>query len=125
MKLEVYAKTLEIENNILNNSIRILNTDATTVVDVANIEKSLEIGNIQRTDEFESAFVLKVTELSSSITTSSEDLLYLARSLQNVSSQCVTDIDCLDFHGNVTVGQRTLEGFGDIVLEEYYNTKEN
>jgi len=119
MKLEAYAKIIATERNILSNSIRILNTDATTVVDVANIVKALEIGNIRRTDEFELAMSTKTAQLSESITTSSEDLLYLARSMQD-NTEVVSDLDNIDIEGNIVMGQRTLEDFGDKVLESYY-----
>jgi hypothetical protein len=123
MDLNYFNNQKTIEKNQVNGFIAILNSDECASIDVAHIAKSIEIMGISpdlNYPDLMNALASGVSRISSLSGLSSTDRLYLSRALIRVSGATCNDGDYVNMHGEVEVGERTLECFSGRILELFY-----
>ena len=115
--LDFFNNKLNVDSLVINRAKNVANS-ATSIRDLVQVIKSIELLGID--DGVNDAVLARIMQLDSSSFTT-EDLIFIAR-MQNFSliSESDDDSNNVNHLGEIIIGERTLEVFGENTLETYY-----
>lgn len=134
MTLDFYNNEINAKKKILQQAINVVGSSSNSE-DILLAIKSIEsIENVDQYPEFDAAVEAIINKILTIDLTSAygEDLTMLARAMKLKDiplgsearwQQLTQDEKNVDPHGDIVMGDRTLESFDDKILEEYYNNK--
>ena len=120
-----YQNEIDAKNNLITYLTNLFNSESVIAEQLAEGVKSLEVMEIEDIEEHTellTALNSRLKAISAKTTITPLDTLFISRAMniRNYSNPKNSDFNNLNIHGNVVVGDRTLEIFNDKVLEEYY-----
>ena len=131
LTLEFYNKEIDAKKRIMTNAINTVGMTNDTESILLAIKSIESLENVDRYGEFELAVEAIVDKILSMnlLSADGHDLTLLSRALKlrdiPIGSEdrwelLTCDNKNLDIHGEVMVGERTLESFDDAILETFY-----
>lgn len=132
MTLENYQNEINAKMTLLNkvNNIVYHSTETEDLLLAIKAVESLEnVSHLPIFTTIVNNMIAKINTIDMSSMTG-EDMTLLARALKLKDmplgsearwQQLTLDEKNVDFHGDITIGERTLESFDDKILEDFYN----